>query len=86
MQNIAHLDKNTHQEVIQRQAIFKKNSHPYHMVTKSIWPFLISITFLNLMISLFPVINLGDGSRLFRFGIFHGIQFNLLILFFLIGR
>jgi len=69
-----------------RQAIFKKNIHPFHMVTKSIWPFLISITFLNIIISLMPLLNVAEGSHLFKFFKFHGIYMNIAILVFLIGR
>lgn len=88
MQPIAHLDTYTQGSLFMRKAIFKKNIHPYHMVTKSIWPFLISITFLNIIITLMPLINLasGGGSRLARFFIFHGVYINIAILFFLIGR
>jgi len=66
---------------------FKKYSHPFHMVTKSSWPFLISIMLLNLILSFTAKINLATSDFLIINYIYiYGMYINFAILVFLISR
>jgi len=79
--------QNLYFKFIKREALYKKYSHPFHMVTKSSWPILISITLFNLVLSFIAKVNLAFSTSIIENFIFaYSIYINFFILIFLMVR
>jgi len=64
------------------QLIYKKNIHPFHMVTPSIWPLMVAIMLFNCVLSFIHQINFFKVPTVRILGLFYIEEINITLFYF----